>query len=189
MTQFNYKTGRSGLALVLIGCLGLTACASQPERRGPPSDRDGQDRPVRTSGTFVHPVAILFSAMDVDRDKNVSRGEMEAGAKMEWAQFGTNPGAVRLSEWSLDTLGSTDAQPTFMSFDQDFNGVVSETEFIDRLENEFARLDKNRDNILERSEMVIAFQAPQGQSRQRGNGQQQGGRGEGGQRGEGRPPR
>ena len=73
--------------------------------------------------------------------------------------------------------------PTFMSFDRDFNGVVSENEFASQLERDFDRLDKNRDDRLERSEMLVAFKAQEGRKSDRG------GQGERKQRGQGgRPP-
>ena len=116
---------------------------------------------------------------------------MEAGAKLEWSKFDTNPGAIEFSRWSLETLGSTDAQPTFISFDQDFDSVVYENEFMARIDQEFVRLDKNGDGVLDRSEMIIAFNAPTG-ARGRGGQAGQGRRGNGqrgqGQRGQGQRP-
>jgi len=165
MTFFKPRNRRLALLLALIGAVTLSACASnQPERRERPSERAaGQDRPPRTSGTFMQP----------------------AGAKAEWGKFDTNPSAIQFSQWSLETLGSTDAAPTFMSFDKDFNGVVYEAEFMSGLERAFTRLDKNGDDVIERSEMIVAFRAQEGQRRQRGG---QGG-GERGERGGGRPQR
>jgi len=105
------------------------------------------------------------------------------GAKGEWSNFDKSPGAIEFSKWSLKTLGSTDAQPTFMSVDQDFNGVIYEAEFMTGLEQVFTRMDKNGDNFLDRSEMIIAVQARQGNARGRGGE----GRGQG-QRGQGQRP-
>lgn len=178
---------------LLLGAALLSACASQPDtqdRRAERGERteargDRPDRPARTSGTFIQPSALLFATMDSNQDKRITRAEMEAGAKSEWSGFDKNPGAIEFSKWSLETLGSTDAQPTFMSFDQDFNGVVYEAEFMTGLEQAFARMDKNGDNVLDRSEMIVAVQARQGNARGRG-GQQ--GRGGEGQRGQGQRP-
>jgi len=179
-----------GLALAMIGAIALSACASsKPDRRDRPQERAGQERPQRTSGTFMQPSAVLFTAMDSNQDKRVSRAEMQAGVKAEWEKFGSNPSAIQFSKWSLETLGSTDAFPTFMSFDKDFNGVIYESEFMSGLERTFTRLDKNGDDIIERSEMIIAFNAQEGQRRQRGGqGGERGQRG-GGEGGGGRPPR
>lgn len=195
MTFLKPRSKRHTFTLALIGAITLSACASsQSERRERPSERAaGQDRPTRTSGTFMPPSAILFATMDSNQDKRVSRAEMQAGAKAEWGKFETNPSAIQFTKWSVETLGSTDAAPTFMSFDKDFNNVIYETEFMDGIERAFTQLDKNRDGIIERAEMIVAFRAPQGQGRQ-GSGREGGGqRGSGqrgsGQRGGGRPQR
>ena len=176
------------LFTMLVGAALLSACASQPDTQDSRADRGEArgDRPARASGTFIQPSGLLFASMDSNRDKRVTRSELEAGAKFEWASIGKNPGAIEFSKWSLETLGSTDAQPTFLSLDRDFNGVVYETEFMAGLNQAFERMDKNGDNILDRSEMVVAVQARQGNARGRGGQQGRGGEGRGqGQRGQG----
>lgn len=176
---------RASAAMLLASVLALSACASKPDRRGPPPDREGrQGGGAQSSGTFMQPVAALFSSMDINRDKRISMDELQAGSQAEWAGFAQRPSATYFAQWSIENLGSTDAMPTFMSFDRDFNGVISEAEFSSQLEREFRRLDKNADNMLDRSEMIIAFAARQGE-KSRGGGKQGGGRGQGG----GRPPR
>jgi len=179
-------------SLFLIGAgLTLTACASNSDRRGPPDSGERGERgqrQARTSGTFLQPAAVLFAGMDSNNDKLISRIEMLAGVKSEWGSFGGSPRATNFSAWSVKTLGSTDANPTFMSFDRDFDQVITETEFSAQIERLFTRYDKNKDGSLERSEMIIAFEAPRGRA-QGGRGQGQG-RGQGrGQGGGGRPPR
>ena len=168
----------------------LAACASSPERRGPSPDQ--QDRgPAVRSGVFVKPVGLLFANMDTNRDTVVTGAELAAGAKTEWSHFNGNPSATGFMTWSQKSLGSTDAFPTFMSFDGDLNGVVTEIEFTDRLRQEFTSMDKNKDGQVTRSEMLVTFDAPR--SRERGGERQQGGRGGRGGGGEGgrggRPPR
>ena len=190
MTSLQHPTPRITLALALVAVMSLSACATKSDRRGPPPDRQergGQDRAIKTSGTFMHPVAALFSQMDEDRDKVVTPNEVAKGADAEWASFTQNPSAIQFSRWSVETLGSTDAMPNFMSFDRDFNGVISKAEFTSQLDREFVRLDKNGDGQLTRGEMLIAFEAPRGRAKQGGqeSGQK---RGKGGDRG-GRPPR
>eukprot|EP00919_Chromeraceae_sp_WS-2016_P079491 GHVR01188099.1.p1 GENE.GHVR01188099.1~~GHVR01188099.1.p1 ORF type:complete len:192 (+),score=10.86 GHVR01188099.1:91-666(+) len=181
----------SVLPLLLALSFSLSACATKPDRRGPPPDRQGDaergDRgPAKSSGTFLYPVAGLFIEMDVNKDHVTTLREVQAGATAQWGQFGRNPSAIDFAQWSLVNLGSTDAMPTFMSFDGDFNGVITQAEFSSELEREFERLDKNKDGRLERSEMIVAFAARQGEPSSKGGG---GGRKERGQGGGGRPPR
>lgn len=186
---------RFALPLIIAGALSLSACATKPNRGGPPPERGSANnanaessrsglgnrgRAEKSSGVFLHPVAALFSGMDINKDKAISRAELQSGAAQEWSQFTAKPSAVDFSQWSVKTLGSTDAMPNFMAFDADFNGVISKAEFLGRLEAEFKRLDKNRDDRLERYEMIIAFAAPLGERKQGGG---KGERGKGG-----RPP-
>lgn len=182
MTQRRSLAGRFTVPILLISALSLSACASKPDRRGPPSDRQGPDRAAKSSSTFMQPIGVFFSGMDRNGDALISRAEVTSGVTAQWQTFQANPGAIQFSDWSVRNLGSTDAQPTFISFDHDFNGTISEVEFTKQMTAEFERLDINRDGQLARSEMIVAFQAPQGNNRNRE-------RPSGGGGGGGRPPR
>ena len=181
MTQSNDRTFQKLIVAFAAGSLLLSACATKPERRGPPQDRQGQG-PARSSGTFVKPVGLLFAGMDKNGDAIVTRSELDAGIQAEWSDFERNPSAAYFSTWSVKKLGSTDAFPTFLMFDKNINGVVSAEEFSERLQIEFRQADKNSDGRLERSEMLVAFAAPRGQSKPQG-------REDGKKRGEGRRQR
>ncbi len=186
----NILTSRAPLRLsllVLLAATTLSACATKSDRRGPPPERDGSQRQARTSGTFLQPISVLFTGMDISKDTVLSRAELTEGIEETWSSFSRNPSAVAFSQWSVKNLGSTDARPTFMDFDRDFNGVVTESEFSKQLTMEFDRLDKNKDGRVERSEMVVAFAAPQGQRKKKENAGGKPKRGQGG--GGGRPPR
>lgn len=189
MTSHRSSTSLT-LTLALVACLSVSACATKPDRRGPPDGREsgkGRGGPERSSGTFMQPIGTLFAGMDTNQDKQVSLNEMRTGTQSEWISFGRNPSAIYFSQWSVENLGSTDAMPTFMSFDRDFSGTISEEEFTSQLENQFQRLDKNGDGSVERSEMIVAFAAPQGQQSRGSAGGRE--KGEKGGRGGGRPPR
>ena len=167
----------------------LTACASNSgDRRGPPPERgqsERPDRPARASGTFMQPIAALLSTMDQNNDKVISSAEFKSGVSQEWDGFEQNPSAIRFSQWSLETLGSTDASPTFLSVDRDFNGVITETEFLEQMDLEFTRLDKDRNGLVTRSEMIVAVAARSERAGQRGSGRGERGSGNGGGRGQG----
>lgn len=186
MTHFFDHYSRINLITGCAAALLMTACASQPDRRGP-GDRERGDRPTqsRQSGVFLQPISALFIAMDSNKDKATSRAEMESGVQMEWTNFDVAPSAIAFTEWSVASLGSSDANPGFMRFDRDFNGVLTEDEFKSEFERSFDRADKNKDGRLERSEMTVEFEAQQGRRRQ--SNESDGGRGQRG--GGGRPPR
>jgi len=187
MTYSKKQLLRSSLVLLTASSLTLSACATKNDRRGPPKDRGDRSERLtkRTSGTFLQPIAIVFTSMDTNGDKIVSLAEVQTGINSEWSAFDRSPSAAYFAEWSLKNLGSTDAMPTFMSFDRDFSGVITQAEFSGQLESSFNRMDKNGDGRLERSEMLISFDAPRGerarQSGEKGGGK--GGRGGGGGRG------
>lgn len=191
MKFFQKAPLRFSTAILLASAISLSACASKPDRRGPPSDQQGRKGARQSSGTFMQPTAALFTAMDANGDKKVSSSELQAGTLAEWNRFGSRPSATYFAQWSIANLGSTDAMPTFMSFDRDFNGVVSEEEFSNQLDREFKRLDKNRDGMLERSELIVAFEAPRGEASRKGGQKGGGERGQGGPGGQGggRPSR
>lgn len=188
------------LLLLAVSGLIITACASKPDRRGPERGERGERQQARASGTFMQPIGALFIGMDGNQDKVLTRPELEEGIANEWASFDGNPSATYFAQWSEKSLGATDVMPNFLSFDKDFSGVISKNEFSESLTRQFNSLDKNQDGKLERSEMLIAFQArfggrrngngagEQGRGR-RGTGQGggRGGRGGGGGGGRGRP--
>lgn len=186
MNTASLRRANFALAIMAVASLTLSACATKSDRRGPPADGERRGGQARQSGTFMQPIAVLLADMDTNKDKMTTLEELHAGAEIEWSKFNRNPSAAYFAQWSMTNLGSTDAMPSFMSFDRDFNGVITEAEFNKRLEGEFKALDKNADGKVERSELIVAFAAPQGErsrnTEQQGRG---GGRGQGG----GRPPR
>lgn len=122
--------------------------------------------------------------MDTNSDRMTSRAELLAGIDQQWLELGGKTSAAYFSQWSVLNLGSTDAMPTFMSFDRDFNGVISQNEFSEQLIGIFERLDVNADSRISRSELIVSFEAPMGRAKQSGR---SGGRPEKG--GGDRPPR
>lgn len=163
-------------ALVLSSIL-LSACASGPERR----PQRGGDRGGSQSGFegfAAKPIALLFAGMDANQDLVVSGDELLAGIEREWSRLLTKRavGALEYGEWSLDALGSAEALPSFISFDRDLDGRMSELEFGDRLRAEFRDLDKNQDGFLDRSELLFRVTRPSRneQGVQQGRGSQEG---------------
>lgn len=184
-------------AATLCAAIGLVACASGGDRRdGPPSRGERGDGPQRTgyAGFAFKPVSFLIASMDVDADHRVEISEFEAGVQSEWASLlsAGSPGALNYAKWSKRVLGAADALPSFITFDRNLDGQISELEFTDYLSKQFVSLDANSDDVLEASELVFRIeqqsgrggdQAGQGRGQRGGGGN--GGRGEGG----GRPPR
>ncbi len=176
------------ISLFALLALALTACASGPEkgpRRG--GERGGGD--AGFEGYAAQPVTLLFAGMDQNQDLRIEGEELLAGINREWIRLSSAPsiGALEFGRWAESALGSADALPSFISFDRDLNGRLTELEFDDRLRAEFADLDKNKDGVLERTELVFRVTRPSRGEQGGQQGGQQGGRG--GQDGRRRSPR
>jgi len=183
---------KTTLAILALGALTITACASQPERGG----RDGGPRGERGGGSYqggiiARPLALLLTGMDANGDYRVSGQEVATGIEAEWANLSQGDRAVsalKLGDWAKTVLGSAEAMPNSIAFDTDLNGQITQLEFGDRLRAEYARLDKDSDGFVSRAEMVSELPAPNIESQQGSRQSGGGGRGEGG-RGEGRQRR
>lgn len=170
--------------LIILALAGLTACASGPKRGG----GGGQGGGNQIAAVSTHPVGLYFVGLDANDDGLTSRAELDAGIKADFAKFGRNPSATQFRGWTVKSFGSSSAMPTFLSFDSNLNGVVTESEFETRLVGEFNRLDKNDDGNIARSELI--FNVQQRQRGSRTDGERGGeGRPQGGGQGGGRPPR
>lgn len=179
------------LAILALGALTITACASQPE----PGGRDGGPRGERWGGSYqggiiARPLALLLTGMDANGDYRVSGQEVAEGVEAEWANLSQGDrtvSALKHGAWAKIVLGSEEAMPNSIAFDTNLNGQITKLEFGDRLRAEYARLDKDEDGFVTRAEMVSELPAPSIQGEQ-SRGQDSGGRGQGG-RGEGRERR
>lgn len=138
--------------LIGFGLSLLTACASGPDRRS--SDRDG---PVGAQ-VIAQPISLYFAGLDSNQDKRVTRAELTAGLDQDWQRFDRPPSAVPFSNWALSAFGSKTARPSFISFDTDLDGTVTEDEFVARLTDAFDRLDQDDDGVLTREELITVME-------------------------------
>lgn len=177
------KISRIGIGFLFVAL--ISGCASGPDRRPPPGGQRGGGA-QGFEGQVAKPVALLFVSMDLDHNGQTNGQELIAGIHREWARLETARaiGALEYGAWAATTLGAEDALPSFISFDRDLNGRLSQIEFDDRLRAEFGELDKNGDGVLDRSELIFRVTRPSREQRGSGGGQ----RGPGGQDGS-RPPR
>ncbi len=149
------------LACLFGLALTLGACSSGPPKRGdgPPGGAmmQGQEQGNRINGPVARPVALLLAGMDADHDMRVTRNEVDAMSAVEWNRLArgadTIP-ALDLAEWLRNALGSPDAQPSPVAFDNNFDGRISREEFRSRLFALFAELDKSGDEMLTRTELL-----------------------------------
>ena len=181
------------------------ACASQ-KGPGGPGGGGGPGQGGRGGGMMggagelysAKPVALLFVSMDTDHDLVVTRAEMDAGVAAEWARADVDKSGdvtgFEMIDWGKLVLGNGEAEPSRVTFDTDFSGLITRREFDEGFARAFIAMDRNGDNRLERSEMITAGRAQMREEPMGGGGQMQrqggGGRGRGGPGGGGggRPP-
>lgn len=184
----NYKSGHQmkrlkPLSLILLTAILVGACANSSDRR-PPRGGDRGGGQAGFEGYAAKPVSLLFASMDQNQDAAIDGQDLLTGIDLEWDRLSSRQpvGALEFGEWSAAALGSAEALPSFIAFDRDLNGRLSELEFDDRMRAEFAELDKNNDGRLDRSEMIFRVTRARSQ-------QQEGQQGRGGQEGRRPPPR
>ena len=132
----------------------------------------------------ARPISLLFTSMDRNFDKSVTRDEVLNGITAEWSQMEPSisgkVNAIKFSIWIEQTLGSPESLPSRLSFDADLDNQVSRDEFSSRILASFDGLDADKDNILSRSELV--YVAPRGARPQEQNRRERPARDQTGQR-------
>ncbi len=153
----NAREIRCGIAAVLL-LMAVGGCASSGPQ--PPTGSDGRTaNRVGPHGQIVAmPLALVFVGFDNDGDRRVTRAEVVEGANAEFAAM-TAEGSGTLSplevrRWAELSLGSSDATPSWLSFDVDASGSVTASEFRARMLTSFDQLDKDEDAALTREELV-----------------------------------
>ncbi len=185
---------RRALGLIAMALLvGLAGC-SNSGRRGPPGGKEGppdrQGGLARQSGgggMSAQPLAVFIAGLDADADMIVTRDEVQLGVAIAWEAIGQPEGlrALGYADWQQTAFGGVQAHPAYVAFDNDFDGRISQDEFLDLFDREFVRLDADGNGALVRSELITRQRAQQAGRNM--NSRPQGG-GPGGSPGEGPPP-
>lgn len=166
------KTSAAGLVGLSLAVF-LSACASSS---GPENRHLTPEDNLRSGGsiTAVHPIGLVFASMDTDGQAGLSLAELKAGTEKEWAVLnsGAKVSAIDYGNWSLSVMGSREVQPNFLSFDSDFNGGLTKTEFTNGLKREFERADENKDGVVTREETIYLINLPRRGEGREGEGQE-----------------
>lgn len=180
------RSNRFSLLVSLAVLLFCAACASQPDRRGPPPGERSTGG-ANYTGMAAKPVGLLFATMDQNRDAIVDSNELDLGIADEWDRLSSTAfaSALEFETWSLLAFGSNDTLPSFIAFDHDLDGRFTIEDFSKRLQFEFERLDTDNSGTLVRSELLFRISRPSRGSGDSGQGER--GRGGGGGEGRGRP--
>ena len=114
--------------------------------------------------TVVRPAGLLIASFDANRDYMVSRTEFDLGAGKAFENADENSDGnltlFELEDWRLKALGSLDAMPGNMSFDENYNSRITEQEFLDTLIYEFERADKDDDGMVAFSDLISLVERP-----------------------------
>ena len=175
------RANRFSLLATSILLLMCAACASQPERRGPPpGERGGAG--ANYSGMAAKPVALFFATLDSNRNARVDDAELARGLSHEWNRMTSSEqvSALEFGVWSQKVFGAKETLPSFIAFDHDLDGRFTQADFVKQMQFEFDRLDADQSGTLDRSELLFHVarpaqrsgssegrQAPQGKGRGR----------------------
>lgn len=169
----------------LLAVVAIVATACSGSGRRPPDGERGQSRPdgrfgatmMVEAGPVATPVALFFTSLDKNADRMLSRAELRAGVAAEWSVIGTDGGlrALQFADWSKLVLGSADAHPTYVAFDNNFDGRISQEEFLACFEREFRMRDKDGDGGLSRAELLSTIMPRRSGGQGGRNGPPQGG--------------
>lgn len=172
------RSNRVPLLATSILLLMCAACASQPERRGPPpGERGGAG--ANYSGMAAKPVALFFATLDSNRDTRVDDAELAHGLSHEWTRMTSSEqvSALEFGAWSQTVFGAKETLPSFIAFDHDLDGRFTQADFVKRMQFEFDRLDADQSGTLDRSELLFRVARPaqrsgssEGRERPRGEG-------------------
>ena len=106
----------------------------------------------------VEPVAMLLATFDADGDGRTTRAELDAGVKRTFAAIDTagtgKLGYIGYSDWAERWLGDRNALPSPFEIDSDGDNQITEAELDAQLRRTFDRLDRNKDGVLTRAELL-----------------------------------
>jgi Ca2+-binding EF-hand superfamily protein len=132
----------------------LLALATMAEAKKPPEPT----QPTRPTLSAT-PVAVMIAAFDRDGDTRVTRAEFDAGVERSFKAGDRNgDGLISLLElgpWSEAWLGNAYALPGQFDLDSDGDDKISPEEFRADFARRFDAMDKDRDGVLVRSELIV----------------------------------
>ncbi|MFM9828015.1 MAG: EF-hand domain-containing protein [Sphingomonas sp.] len=123
----------------------------------------------------AEPVALFIGACDANGDAQVTRTELAACTARSFADIArgaTSLGYIQFSDWSLKWLGDRNALPSPFETDADGDNRLVLGELQAQLDKTFTRLDRNKDGVLTRDELLTlgAFGGSQGRDSDNGGG-------------------
>lgn len=122
----------------------------------------------------VEPAAMMIGACDANGDARVTRDEMHRCLARSFAAIDTGNsgklGYIAFADWAQMWLGDRTALPSPFDTDADGDNRITLVELSAKFDEIFARLDKDKDGVLTRAELLTirANIAPDFERRRRG---------------------
>jgi hypothetical protein len=138
--------------MILAFLLVQAAAAATPA----PAPRAADRQPPAT--VMAEPIALAFAGWDGDGDGRTSRAEAMAGAGRSFAALDAGRrgsiGYIGFADWAERWLGDRAALPSPFEIDADADDRISKAEFDAGMTRAFDRIDKDKDGVLTRAEML-----------------------------------
>lgn len=133
--------------------LALLLAQAAPPPTAPPGP------PPQPPATLVaEPVAVAIAGFDTDGDARVTRAELEAGVRRSFAAIDTahvgTLGYIGFADWAERYLGDRSALPSPFETDANGDDRISLAELEAKFAEIVARLDRDRDGVLTRAELL-----------------------------------
>jgi hypothetical protein len=149
------------MRLYLFAALALIAAPAAGQRipvgGSPDATRPPKEQPP-TATIMAEPVAVFIGACDADGDTRVTRAELAACAARSFATVDKDGkgsvGYIQFADWAERWLGDRNALPSPFETDSDSDDRITLAELKAQLDKTFTRLDRNKDGVLVRSELL-----------------------------------
>ncbi|THD35629.1 MAG: EF-hand domain-containing protein [Sphingomonas sp.] len=106
----------------------------------------------------VEPAAMMIAACDADGDGRVTRDELHRCLAHSFALIDTARtgalGYIAFADWAERWLGDRTALPSPFETDADGDNKITLAELDAKFDQIFARLDKDKDGVLTRAELL-----------------------------------
>ena len=154
--------------LLALAALAPVAAAAQNNGAAPvpPGGKRGAVPDVTPPVLVVEPVAMMIAAFDADGDGRVTRDEMHRGVARSFAAIDTansaKLGYIAFSDWAERWLGDRNALPGAYETDTDSDNQITLAELQAKFDSIFTRLDRDKDGVLTRGELLTIRANPGG---------------------------
>lgn len=147
------------MRLLVLAAIGLAApCLAQQRAPAPPEAALAPAERPPAATIMAEPVALFLAGCDADGDGRTTRDEARACTARGYAAIDTGNkgsiGYIQFSDWSERWLGDRNALPSPYETDTDNDNRITATELDAVILRIFTRLDRDKDGVLVRAEML-----------------------------------